>query len=140
MEAALGLEHRHPFYDRRIVEFAVALPEALRWRDGEAKYLLRRAAAPFVPARVRQRVSRPDYSLFLTGALDAHGASRRLAAPRIADAGWVDGARVSALYETMAARARRGAFPVNIWTVWTLFAVELWRAHAIEGEYNGAIQ
>jgi hypothetical protein len=115
----------------------VALPESFRWRDGEAKYLLRRAAAPYLTTHALRRVSRPDYSPFLTGALEAHEASRRLAASRIAEAGWVDGPRVSALYETMAARVRRGAFPVNLWTVWTLFAVELWRAHAIEGEYNG---
>jgi asparagine synthase (glutamine-hydrolysing) len=136
LEAVLGIEHRHPFYDRRIVEFAVALPESLRWRNGEAKYLLRRAAAPYVPIHAQRRVNRPDYSPLLTRTLATHGAAARFAAPRIAEAGWVDRVRVRAMYERMAGRAAKGDFPDNIWTVWTLFAVELWRAHAIEAEYN----
>ena len=34
----------------------------------------------------------------------------------------------------LTARVTRGESPDNIWPVWTLFAMELWRAHAIEGE------
>jgi asparagine synthase (glutamine-hydrolysing) len=136
LEGPLAVEHRHPYYDRRIVEFAVALPESLRWRDGEAKYLLRRAAAPYTPGFVRQPIGRVDYSPLLVRSMTAHGAARAFAASRLAAAGWVDRSAVSALYAQLAASVSQGAIPDNLWPVWTLFAMELWRTYAIEGEYN----
>jgi asparagine synthase (glutamine-hydrolysing) len=133
LEARLGVEHRHPYYDRRIVEFAVALPESLRWREGEAKYLLRRAAAPYAPDFVRQPIGRVDYSPLLVGAMTAHDAARRFATSGLAAAGWVDRSAASALYAQLAASDGR-SFPDNLWPVWMLFSMELWHAHALGGE------
>jgi asparagine synthase (glutamine-hydrolysing) len=133
LEAPLGIDHRHPYYDRRIVEFAVALPESLRWRAGEAKYLLRRAAAPYARDFVRQPLGRVDYSALLVHALAVHSADRAFARSRLAAAGWIDKAAVMALYARLTASASRGGIPDHVWPVWTLFAMELWRTHAVDG-------
>src|SRR5438552_1726703 len=42
-ESRFGLEKRHPLSDRRIVEFALALPEEQRWRGEQPKFILRNA-------------------------------------------------------------------------------------------------
>lgn len=47
---ANSLEVRSPFLDRELVEFAVALPTALKLRGAERKYLLKKALADRVPA------------------------------------------------------------------------------------------
>ncbi len=133
LEAPLGIEHRHPYYDRRLVEFAVALPESLRWRAGEAKYLLRRAAAPYARDFVRQPLGRVDYSPLLVRALAVHSAGRAFATSRLAAAGWVDKAAVVSLHAQLTESASRGGVPDHVWPVWTLFAMELWRTHAVEG-------
>src|SRR5262249_39358554 len=39
--ARLGLEERHPFHDRRVVEVCAALPESQRRRGAETKVALR---------------------------------------------------------------------------------------------------
>jgi asparagine synthase (glutamine-hydrolysing) len=47
-----SLELRVPFVDHTLVEFCARIPSTLKLRWGQKKYLLRRAAAPLVPASV----------------------------------------------------------------------------------------
>ncbi len=54
-----SIEGRFPFLDYRVAEFAAHLPDALRLRGLEEKHLLRRAAAPLLPAEVANRTKRP---------------------------------------------------------------------------------
>jgi asparagine synthetase B (glutamine-hydrolysing) len=49
---ASSLEARVPLLDHVLVEFAVQLPSALKLRDGEGKWILRRAIEGMVPAAV----------------------------------------------------------------------------------------
>jgi asparagine synthase (glutamine-hydrolysing) len=53
--AALGLEPRHPFLDRRLVELCVALPGEQKLRDGWPKAVLRRGMAGRLPDTVRRQ-------------------------------------------------------------------------------------
>ncbi|UDY33929.1 asparagine synthase (glutamine-hydrolyzing) [Dermatobacter hominis] len=52
---AVGLEGRVPFLDRRIVEFAAALPMSMRSSDGESKVVLRRLLDRSVPRHLVDR-------------------------------------------------------------------------------------
>ena len=47
--AAHGLETRYPMLDRRLLEFALRLPSEYYWRDGEDRWLMRRAIAHLLP-------------------------------------------------------------------------------------------
>ncbi|WP_033919725.1 asparagine synthetase B family protein [Sphingomonas sp. 37zxx] len=53
--AALGLDLTRPFHDRRVVEFALAIPEHLDFRDGLERPLARAAFADRLPARLLAR-------------------------------------------------------------------------------------
>ncbi len=55
MAMAHGVEARHPFLDRAVVDFVRDLPVDLKLRDLEEKYLVRRVAQPLVPAEVVNR-------------------------------------------------------------------------------------
>jgi asparagine synthase (glutamine-hydrolysing) len=55
MSMANSLEARVPLLDHPLVEFACSLPPSLRFRDGNTKYLLKRALAGRVPAEVLTR-------------------------------------------------------------------------------------
>ncbi len=46
---AVSLEARSPLLDQRVVEWATALPGSLKIRDGETKYLLKKAMQPWLP-------------------------------------------------------------------------------------------
>jgi asparagine synthase (glutamine-hydrolysing) len=53
--AAHGIEPRHPFFDRRVIEFCLALPWRQHFMNGWTKPILRRAMKGIVPEVVRWR-------------------------------------------------------------------------------------
>jgi asparagine synthase (glutamine-hydrolysing) len=58
MNAALAQETREPFFDRRLVEFSLAIPDHERSPEGLSKQLLRRALRGQLDERVRTRTSK----------------------------------------------------------------------------------
>jgi len=46
---AVGLEAREPLLDHRLIEFAASLPESMRIRGGQGKWLLKSAMRKFLP-------------------------------------------------------------------------------------------
>lgn len=52
---AFGIEARVPFLDHRLVEFAFALPARFKLRQGETKWILRRALADLLPPAITLR-------------------------------------------------------------------------------------
>ena len=55
MTMAASVELRVPFLDHRLVEFAARLPISLKIRNGETKYLLKKAMEPYLPHDVIYR-------------------------------------------------------------------------------------
>jgi len=55
MTMATGLELRVPFLDHRLVEFTFTLPQTLKIRYGQGKFLLRRAMADVLPDTILKR-------------------------------------------------------------------------------------
>jgi asparagine synthase (glutamine-hydrolysing) len=49
MGMANSVEIRVPFLDHHLVEFAMAMPQELKYRGGETKYILKKALEPVVP-------------------------------------------------------------------------------------------
>ena len=52
---AVSLEARSPFLDHKVIEFAASLPEAIKIRGAETKYLLKKVASRVVPPEVLYR-------------------------------------------------------------------------------------
>jgi asparagine synthase (glutamine-hydrolysing) len=60
--AHYGIEERSPFFDFRLVEFALAIPERMRQRNGQWKYILRQAAAPYLPPEYLNRQVQAEFT------------------------------------------------------------------------------
>ena len=58
--AALGIEVRSPFCDRRLLEFSLAVPAEQKMRDGQTRSLLRRAMDGILPPEIRDRMVKSD--------------------------------------------------------------------------------
>ena len=130
--AWFGLEQRHPLNDRRIVEFALALPEEQRWRGDEPKYVLRRAMANYLPETVEQRRSKAEFSHTFAEALKAAGGESLFDSLAIASMGWVNRACVRQMYQQMDRLYAAGDehYTQHLWPLWMIFGIELWfRAH-----------
>jgi asparagine synthase (glutamine-hydrolysing) len=109
MSMANSLEARVPLLDHPLVEFACSLPPDHRFRDGETKYLLKRALEGRVPAdvltRPKQGFAVPLESWFL-------GSVPGFFRDELADTSWLAGigiqrAEVGRLLDRFAATRRR---------------------------------
>lgn len=98
---AVSLEAREPLLDHRLIEFASALPERLRIRDGQGKWLLKHAMERYLPREVLYRPKQgfvTPIAAWLRGPLasEAHGIAHGATLSRT---GWFDGDRVAAMAE-----------------------------------------
>ncbi|HTY26031.1 MAG TPA: asparagine synthase-related protein, partial [Desulfomonilaceae bacterium] len=59
--ARFSIEPRHPFFDRRLVEFCLALPHNQKISNGWTRLVFRRAMAEILPDEIRWRVGKLDF-------------------------------------------------------------------------------
>jgi asparagine synthase (glutamine-hydrolysing) len=67
--AAFGLEPRYPFWDKRLVEFCLALPSNQKLNQGWNRVVMRRAMSGILPIEVQWRMGKTDFSPNLTEGL-----------------------------------------------------------------------
>ena len=98
---AVGLEAREPLLDHRLIEFAASLPEAMRVRGRQGKWLMKRTMRRYLPDdilyRPKQGFVTPIAEWFrgpLAGVALAMGSSSALAR-----SGWFDGNRLRQMAE-----------------------------------------
>ena len=126
--AQFSMEGRHPFLDKRVVEFALSLPEHLRMREGLSKYILRRAGERLLPEEIKSRRGKAEFSqLFYNqfSSADYLGKSKNML---IAQYGWL---REKEYLEAVRENNRYftdnpyDSYP-DVWPLWYAFAVNQW--------------
>ena len=127
-DARHEMEGRHPYYDRRLIEFALALPEEQRWRDDQTKYVLRQAMSGLLPVSVLQRKSKAEFSHIYKDAIARESAGEVFQSLRLSEEGYID-ARVA---REMHERCMRGDLP-PLGPVWMILALEYWFRTAFPG-------
>jgi len=120
--ARFGVEERHPFHDRRLYEFLMAVPDEQRARDFRRKYILRNAMRGLVPDAVLARRDKADFSILFIQALERMGGEHLFDRMALESAGWVNRAKFQETYRERSANY----IEANIWPLWTVFALELW--------------
>jgi asparagine synthetase B (glutamine-hydrolysing) len=73
--ASFGIEVRHPFLDRRLFEYVLAIPGEQLFRLGWSKNLLRRSMTGILPEKIRLRERKTRFTAFLDFAMKGRGAS-----------------------------------------------------------------
>jgi asparagine synthase (glutamine-hydrolysing) len=58
--AAFAIELRHPFMDKRLIEFCLALPPEQKLYQGWSRIVMRRAMAEIIPEEIRWRGGKTD--------------------------------------------------------------------------------
>lgn len=119
--ASFSIEQRFPFHDRRLVEFALAIPEDQRWRDDQTKYVLRQAARDLMPDTVRRRMTKAEFSYMFTNTVEREGAGDLFRTLRLAQEGYVDEAEARRMYQRSRIEAGR-----DLSAVWMILATERW--------------
>lgn len=67
--AAFGVEVRFPFWDKRLVEFCLALPSEQKLSGGWSRVILRRAMAGILPPEIQWRREKTDFTATLQESL-----------------------------------------------------------------------
>ena len=60
--AAFSIEQRYPFWDKRLVEFCLAIPAEQKLNNGWSRMIMRRAMTNILPMEVQWRTSKMDFS------------------------------------------------------------------------------
>jgi asparagine synthase (glutamine-hydrolysing) len=126
--AAFSIEARHPYCDRRLAEFCLALPWNQTIRNGWPKTLVRRAIQGLVPdsvrlrgkIRARTRKGLPEFWV------ERHQERlRQLAAGGTASSldGYVDRAALRATLDRRDAGTPR---PEDVYNLWQVGVLDLW--------------
>ena len=123
-----GIEHRHPFYDRRVAEFALALPTSERWQGRQLKVVVRRALRDHLPPLVAARTDKAEFSPTFVEAFEAIDGRRPFTHLRSEEAGWVNGDVVRMMYKDMIQLYGRGgdAYIGLTSPLWAVAALEMW--------------
>jgi asparagine synthase (glutamine-hydrolysing) len=120
---AVSLETRVPMLDHRLVEFAWRLPQHLKVRDGQSKWLLRQLLYKHVP---RELVDRPKMGFgvpigaWLRGPLK-DWAANLLEPKRLREQGFFNAQALHRRWEDHQSGRRENAYPL-----WTVLMFQAW--------------
>jgi len=121
--AALGLEIRHPYRTRQVVEFGFTVPDRMLVRGKSNRWLHREALGRLLPENVRQRQSKAEFSVTYARAI----AELRIRIEALAWgglAGRLEADRILAMYRSAAGGADRGRLPGGF-QLWGAFGCAL---------------
>jgi asparagine synthase (glutamine-hydrolysing) len=137
--AAFGIEVRHPFLDRRLFEYVLAIPGKQLFRLDCTKNLLRRSVSGVLPDRIRLRENKTRFTRFLDSILleRASGEIQELLrAPRSSDLGILDGEKLRSTYLGFV----HGITDASRRALWLAINLEIWlrRCEAIRHDRRRA--
>lgn len=123
-----SIERRHPFHDRRMVEFGFALPEDQRWKGRYRKVLLRNSLRELLPRSILRRTDKAGFSRLFAQLLTSRELEEFARNLEIAGCGWVDKSRVCKMLSSLCKFYVPGENRYNpgIWILWMIIGVELW--------------
>jgi len=122
-----GMTDRHPYFNRRVAEFAMSIPETERRTRGIPKRVVRRAYRSALPPAVVDRVEYFDYSFIVVDTVKQLLATGVLAKPQTVANGWIGGDALSRLIAQATARDAEAATRASL-SLWNVVAVETWLA------------
>jgi asparagine synthase (glutamine-hydrolysing) len=120
--AQVGIEELHPYYDLRLIEFCLAIPEDQRAGTNCIKYVLRNAMKGLLPESIRTRLTKAEFSETFVRLFDRFGGADFFDHLTIAEKGWVD----SNLTRKVAKERLSNFANSNLWPLMNAFAIEVW--------------
>ncbi len=123
--ARFGIDMRHPFLDRRLFEYVLAIPGEQLFRLGSTKNLLRRSMAGCLPEKIRLRPGKTSFIPLLEATLRQRAREEitdLLRAPWCAELGFVEGESLRTAYLDY---LKGGTEEARRW-LWPAITLEIW--------------
>jgi asparagine synthase (glutamine-hydrolysing) len=119
-----GIEYRHPFFDRELVEFALSLPPEMKYGNKTIKRILRKAMEGILPEKIRLRKDKAEFSEVLTQQIEAVEPDIFLENPHIVKLGLIEKKDIA-----LCLKEYRKGHPVYVSRLWAIINVEYWYRH-----------
>jgi len=128
-ENYFGIEYRHPFFDKELVEFALSLPPEMKYKGGTIKWILRKAMDGILPDKIRDRKDKAEFSELLIQQIDAIDLSKLLDDPYIAKLGLIEQSLIDKFRKEYEDKTVK-----YIVFLWTIINIEYWYRYNFEEE------
>jgi asparagine synthase (glutamine-hydrolysing) len=129
--APFALEHRHPFMDKRLIEYCLALPSAQKIHPGRTRYVMHSALKDILPPQLQQRVAKSNLSHNFLRAFLQFEHERLEETVMLHKSSAVDkylnAAALQAIYQRFVARPSRS----DVMDVWDATILDAWLARPI---------
>lgn len=135
--AAFGIEPRYPFWDKRLVEFCLALPSNQKLNQGWNRVIMRRAMSGILPIEVQWRMGKTDFSPNLTEGLVGDRPRLDKAITQLgALENYLDVKAIQETYQRFIAEPSHGGAR----QLWTVLSLSLWLNYVVkQGVVNQSI-
>ncbi len=129
--ARYGTEQRHPFCDRRMLEFAAGVPDYQHLKNGQRKRLILEGSEGLIPASLQKSTNYGHFSNCYQELLKLPAVTNTLRSLEIGRAGWVSQQKVNDIYTNVIKKSGHSAEIHREdyrWLVplWSVFAMETW--------------
>ena len=123
LESSENIEFRHPFFDTKLVEYLLALPNYYKYQDGTIKVILRESLKDIYPHMIYNRQDKAEFSEALHAQMDAIDMEKV----------WKDSLLLkndlinkNNLYELLNQYQNKTIKPQNVGSFWRWTTLELW--------------
>lgn len=122
-KARYQIEPRHPLLDRRLIDFSLSIPNSLHNQNGEKKRLLRLAGKDYLPALIKERRSKAEFSQLYCQIFNSRSFSHDLL-----NNGWIKRQPLQEAYEkNLLCFQENPAGPCKgTKQIWFVFAISIW--------------
>ncbi len=125
------IEFRHPFFDRRVVEFMLSLPPKFKYSEGVAKYLLRKAMNGVLPEKIRSRTDKAEFTEVLRQQIDAIDLDILFQDAKLVKLGLIEHKKLDKYKEEYISGKMK-----HVVYFWQLINLEYWYRFNFQDEYN----
>ena len=132
MAMAVGVEARVPFLDTELVDFSLTIPPALKMKNGEAKYILKKVAERYLPKEI---IYRPKTGFgapirkWITSDMD-NMIKERLSPENISRRGIFNHEKIWKLIDAN----KKGEIDAS-YSIWDILAIDSWITQFVEKKY-----
>lgn len=135
--AAHQLELRYPFWDKRLVEFCVSLPEEQKMQQGWTRIIIRRGMEGLLPTTIQWRRGKGNLGMAFEHTLAKYGVDlleKALQNPQPALKQFIDVHQVLNIYERWTNHQPQ---PNDSLTLWIVANLALWLQHSQMENFDG---
>lgn len=113
-----GVEPRHPYADRDLIEFQAWMPLSLRIRDGHLKWVLRQAMTGLLPPEVAWRQDKYHIGWQFSRQLLSEAHAADVQPQGVLEEGWFDASRVGNAHADPEGTVGSGLFAMYVLLLW----------------------